>query len=109
SMAMKRSVRRSLKPSIASLLIILVSLLIALPMSANRVQAFSPSGSANASFENRCQDILSRAMDAVQSSCDNLGRNKACYGNNRVKVEPNGNVSLKFDSVGDQAAIQAIH
>jgi hypothetical protein len=101
--------KRSTKRLIACLLIILVSLLIALPMSGSRVQAFSPGGSANASFENKCQEILSRAMDAVQSSCDNLGRNKACYGNNRVKVEPNGNVSLKFDAVGDQAAIQAIH
>jgi hypothetical protein len=56
-----------------------------------------------------CQGILTRAMNTIQSTCDGLGRNKACYGNNKVTVEPNDGVDLKFDAIGDRASIQDIH
>src|SRR5690348_13389470 len=85
--------------------IILVFLAAVFPVVGSRAQA--PAGTGNSG--DTCQQILSRAMDSVQSSCDGLDRNKACYGNNRVKVEPNGDSIIKFDAVGDRAAIQNIH
>src|SRR5215213_9182619 len=54
------------------------------------------------------QQLLDQALQAIQSSCDGLGRNRACYGNNSVQAEPNGNIKLKFDTSGDQAAIRDI-
>jgi hypothetical protein len=99
------------KRLIASAAILLVSVGAAFLLFGNHVQASSPPSTGNSSFApaNTCQEILARAMDSVQGQCDDLGRNKACYGNNRVNAEPNGSAALKFDTVGDRAAIQSIH
>ncbi len=63
---------------------------------------------ANAAENNTCQEILTRAMQTLDSTCNGVGRNKACYGNNLVKAEPNGSASLKFDTTGDVASIRDI-
>src|SRR5258708_21387419 len=55
-----------------------------------------------------CEQILSNALATLDETCDGLGRNKACYGNNAIQSQPVENVSLKFDTVGDKAPIQAI-
>jgi hypothetical protein len=63
---------------------------------------------ANAESLSSCQEILTRAFDILQNSCKQLGRNKACYGNDKVKAEPRGDSNLTFEQVGDTAAIQTI-
>ncbi len=89
----------AIKRIVVSALIIIASLVIALPMTGNRIQATAAE---------TCQQILTRAMKAVQTSCENVGRNKACYGNNQVQAEAFGSIPLKFDAVGDRASIQNI-
>jgi len=77
----------------------------------SRVQAASaiPTGLPVLNFEgNSCQEILKQALNTLDATCDRLGRNKACYGNNNIKAEAANNAKLKFDTVGDYAAIQAI-
>ncbi|MEP7284947.1 MAG: hypothetical protein ABI947_04175, partial [Chloroflexota bacterium] len=58
---------------------------------------------------NACEALLARAINALATSCQSVGRNKACYGNIQVKAEANNNVSLRFDTVGDIANIADIH
>jgi hypothetical protein len=58
--------------------------------------------------ENRCQVILTKAMETLQSTCQKVGRNKACYGNSLVQAEPVPSASLKFSTVGDVANISDI-
>jgi hypothetical protein len=55
-----------------------------------------------------CQVILTRAMQSLETTCNGIARNTACYGNNRVKAEPNGSAQLKFDAQGDKASIRDI-
>lgn len=95
---------------IATATIILIGVAAVLPVVGRTAQAHSApdTGRSASAVGSACVEILARAMDAVQSSCNDLGRNKACYGNNRVKVEPSGDTALKFDAVGDRAAIQGI-
>jgi len=63
---------------------------------------------ANASNLVSCQQIITQAIDMIQNSCGQLGRNKACYGYSNVKAEPNGNLTLKFDKIGDVAGIETL-
>jgi hypothetical protein len=58
--------------------------------------------------ENTCQAILTAAMQSLETTCMALGRNNACYGNNRVHATPRGNVALAFELPGDKVAIQDI-
>src|SRR5260221_5536041 len=55
-----------------------------------------------------CQAIVSRAMDLLQSTCQRVGRNKACYGNLSVQAEAMPATRLQFNSVGDIANISDI-
>jgi hypothetical protein len=97
------------KRFIASLIILGISTILALPPVGSQAQSVPAGGTVERlSDAGMCQDILTRAMNTVQSTCDGLGRNKACYGNNKVTVEPNDGASLKFDAIGDRASIQDI-
>lgn len=92
-----------------SFIIAIISIVLALPLVGSRAQGVLPGGEASRQVDGGvCQDILTRAMNTVQSTCDGLGRNKACYGNNKVTVEPNNGATLKFDTIGDRASIQDI-
>ena len=95
--------------SFTTFLLGLIILTAVLPMPVSRaLNAPVQTGDLGAGTARSCQEIISQAMKAVQSSCDNLGRNKACYGNAQVTVEPNSGATLKFAAVGDRAAIQNI-
>jgi hypothetical protein len=50
---------------------------------------------------NACQAILEKALKTTESSCKKVGRNKACYGNNSVKIEPNTGTLPQFNTIGD--------
>jgi hypothetical protein len=68
-----------------------------------------PVGPAMAAYAaNRCQVILTKAMETLQSTCKKVGRNKACYGNNLVQAESASSANLVFNKVGDIANISQI-
>jgi hypothetical protein len=97
-----------MKRLLGSALIVLAGLVAALPIAQSHAQSPIDGWNNSAASSSLCQQIVTRAMAAIQTSCDNLGRNKVCYGHNQVKAESNGNVSLKFDTVGDRTGIQSI-
>ncbi len=86
----------------------LIALALIIPVSVSHAQLPAEPDGASVRGTKTCQDILVQAVGLTQASCDNLGRNKACYGNNTVKVEPSARAVVKFDVVGDRAAIQDI-
>ncbi len=93
------------------LLVSVLGLLLVLPLSVSRAHetAFSAVSRLDDSSNSICQDVLTRAMDTLKVSCDNLGRNKACYANNKVRAQSSSDSTpLKFDATGDIAAIQMI-
>ncbi len=93
------------------LLVSVLGLLLVIPLSASYAQGTPPSASSRLEDSNNtvCQDVLVRAMDTLKASCDNLGRNKACYANNKVQAQASSDSTpLKFDATGDIAAIQMI-
>lgn len=55
-----------------------------------------------------CQAIVTHALDVLQDRCSELDRNKACYGNNQISTELNGDASFKFQDPGDQIPIKVI-
>src|SRR4051812_11495942 len=61
-----------------------------------------------ANVTNSCQTILTRAMDTLQSTCQRVGRNKACYGNVKVQADPIPDAQLKFSAIGDIANLSDI-
>jgi hypothetical protein len=98
------------KRFVTSLIILAISIILAPLPVGSRAQGVPAGGAVERLADGgMCQDILTRAMNTVQSTCDGLGRNKACYGNNKVTVEPNDGASLKFDAVGDRISIRDIH
>jgi hypothetical protein len=56
----------------------------------------------------KCEDILKAALEQLHNACDGIGRNRACYGNNQISATAAVDQALKFDTVGDIAAIQTI-
>ena len=58
--------------------------------------------------DNKCQAIVTRAIDFLQTHCDAVGRNIACYGHSQVKAEPQGKLPLRFDAAGDRVGIRDI-
>jgi hypothetical protein len=65
-------------------------------------------GSLNAQ-ETSCQAIVFDALAAVDSLCEETGRNEACYGNVMLTVEARDDVkSLNFDAPGDRVRVADI-
>src|SRR5690242_3624960 len=50
---------------------------------------FSSNQTATAQAEKSasCRALIERAMQASQAFCDEIGSNKACYGNNTIKAD----------------------
>src|SRR5438045_671486 len=83
-----------------------VIILVVIALAASSVLP-GPVNRANAE-DNVCQQILTRAMERLDQLCGGIARSQACYANNLVKSEPNGDAQLKFDTTGDIAAIKDI-
>ena len=99
----------TIKRLTASIIILLITIVLCSPSLDSQGQGLIPVAKPpQSSTGATCQDILKHAMNMIQHSCDGLTRNKACYGNNRIKVEPIEGAVLKFDAAGDRAAIQDI-
>lgn len=52
-------------------------------------------------------ELVDRALTAVDTICDTLGRNEACYGNDRLKAELQDGTS--FTKPADKVAVGDIH
>src|SRR5262245_60315808 len=92
------------------LLALFVILPIALLRSSNSASASPQSptiDTANTDEALTCRQILTRAMDTLNHSCDNVTRNSACYGNDAIKAELSSG-SIRFSATGDRAPIQSI-
>jgi hypothetical protein len=97
------------KRSVTSMVLVLVTLVVGVTHVESRTGSMPPQASARLGLAvTTCKEILIRAIQTVQTNCDNLTRNNACYGNTAVKAEPRNGSVLKFDTAGDRAALQAI-
>lgn len=54
-----------------------------------------------------CPELVDRALTAVNTICDTLGRNEACYGNDRLRAELQDDTS--FTKPADKVSIGDIH
>ncbi len=72
------------------------------------VQAAAPDTSARNAPQGTasCQEILNRALETLHNTCDQIGRNKACYGNDNIRAELKN--AVQFSHMGDNVPIQAI-
>lgn len=50
-----------------------------------------------------CGEIVQTALEAVDDTCDNLGRNQACYGSRLVQAEFKAEANGQFEAAGDIA------
>jgi hypothetical protein len=99
---------RTLRIATATILL-LVGLAILLPFTGTHAQPSAPGAfSPKRVPAETCAQILTRAFQNLQSTCTDIRRNSACYGNNQVKAEPNVGAALKFDTAGDRAPIHII-
>jgi hypothetical protein len=98
-----------IKRIITVTIVLIIGLAFAIPMTGTRAEPASPPAPAsNLLAGGTCEEILTRAMQNLQSICSDVSRNNACYGNNQVKAEPNAGAALKFDIAGDRAPIRNI-
>ncbi|MCC7447937.1 MAG: hypothetical protein IT324_11000 [Anaerolineae bacterium] len=100
-------IRRFLVAILAAFFGLSLTLTTAQPRAAASAAQPVPVNAVDAQQTNTCQTILTRAMEALNNNCSNLDRNKACYGNNAVDAELQ-NPTVKFNTLGDKAPIQAI-
>jgi hypothetical protein len=56
---------------------------------------------AVAAVHNNCQKLIDQALTISDNSCDKLGSNQACYGNNTVQANLVPGASKPFDKRGD--------
>ncbi len=52
-----------------------------------------------------CQDLIDRAMQASGDSCDQMGSNQVCYGNNTLLAELIAGTASKFSQRGDMVSV----
>lgn len=52
-----------------------------------------------------CQDLIDRAMQASGDSCDQMGSNQVCYGNNTLLAELIAGNASKFSQRGDMVSV----
>jgi len=56
-----------------------------------------------------CPALVQQALNAAQSQCAGLGRNRACYGNFQVSAQPQASaVNFRFDKSGDVVDVAAM-
>jgi len=101
------NIRRSLAVTLTAFFGLTLTLTTVQPRAQASVVQPAPVNEADAQQTNTCQAILTRAMESLNNNCNNLDRNKACYGNNAVDAELQ-NPTVKFNALGDKAPIQAI-
>ncbi|MEL6407699.1 MAG: hypothetical protein AAFR81_25225, partial [Chloroflexota bacterium] len=65
------------------------------------------SDSSNTSASESCEAIVDRALDTLDTVCDSIGRNQACYGNRLVEATLR-NTNASFANPGDKVAIEDI-
>jgi hypothetical protein len=97
-----------IKRIVAATFTVFISLAIIIPITNTRARPPVPAVLPNAVSAETCAQILTRAVESLQSTCNDLSRNNACYGNNQVKAEPNSGATLKFDAIGDREPIRNI-
>src|SRR6185503_9966208 len=96
-----------MRRAFAGTIFLIVALAIAIPIQGTHAEPNTPAAhSSKLATDATCEEILTRAMQSLQSTCNDVTRNSACYGNNQVKVEPKVGAALKFDVVGDRAPIR---
>lgn len=55
-----------------------------------------------------CQELIDRAMQASGDSCDRLGSNQVCYGNNTLLAELIAGTASRFSQRGDMVSVAAL-
>jgi len=56
-----------------------------------------------------CPALVTEALEAVDTFCEDTGRNQACYGNVQLEAEPNTGVAdFAFEQVGDIVDVNEI-
>ncbi len=55
-----------------------------------------------------CQAIIEKAMQVSNSFCDQIGSNKACYGNNTIKADLVAGATEKFIAQGDVVNVDIV-
>jgi hypothetical protein len=99
---------RTLRVAVATILLV-VGLAILLPFTGTHAEPPVPAvSSPKRVAAETCAQILTRAFQTLQSTCNEVSRNSACYGNNQVKAEPKVGAALKFATAGDRAPIRSI-
>jgi hypothetical protein len=59
----------------------------------------------SAGVQATCRELIDRAMQASGNSCDQMGSNEVCYGNNTLTAELNSPSSTQFAQVGDVVSV----
>jgi hypothetical protein len=68
-----------------------------------------PSGASLGQGPEACPVLVSEALDLVQTACETLGRNEACYGNRAVAADtPAGDPLAGFAAPGDRGDLLQI-
>jgi hypothetical protein len=63
---------------------------------------------ALAANDKNCQALIQQAVQASGSSCQQIGSNKVCYGNNILKADLNPSTSERFTQRGDVVDISVL-
>ena len=63
---------------------------------------------ALAANDTNCQALIQQAVQASGSSCQQIGSNKVCYGNNILKADLNPSTSERFTQRGDVVDISVL-
>jgi hypothetical protein len=68
--------------------------------------AFAPNTEKSSpQSEVTCQELIDRAMQSSGDSCDQMGSNQVCYGNNTLSAELNSGENTKFANEGDVVSV----
>lgn len=57
------------------------------------------------SASNSCETLVTTALNTLDTVCEDVGRNQACYGNTRIDAILRDNSSATFTSAGDTVGI----
>jgi len=55
-----------------------------------------------------CPDLVAKALEAVQVACAELGRNEACYGNNKIEALFEADATVAFAQPADRAPVDSL-
>lgn len=62
----------------------------------------------NSPVANSCETLVTTALNTLDTVCENIGRNQACYGNIRIDATLRQGASGIFNSTGDIIAIDEL-